>query len=201
MAAAAAGPGPGWTCRCAYLTVAVPGQPARSHDSDWAGPSPIRGRAAPNAPSGGKVREKLLAPSGTTTPNCAGACPGRLEEGTRHGLSDQRFGDRPQRAYRGDGQHLVVTARQAGGFLAWPGHARPRRHGLCRGDVNLGHARIAACRQQPGRRPGGGRATPRVPCRGRARPPGPGRPDHCPAPPGPPGGGPGPILPSARSAP
>ncbi len=117
-------------------------------------------------------------------------------EGTRHGLSDQRIGDRPQRAHRGDGQHPVVSPRQARGFLAWPGHARPAHHVLRCGDVNLAHGRTwtAALRQQSGRRPAGRRTTLRVPRHRPAQRPGPGRPD-------PAGRGPAWIMPSARSAP
>ena len=84
------------------------------------------------------------------------------EEGTRHGLSDQRIGHRLQRARRGDGHHRVVTPWQAGGVLAWPGHARPGRHILGRGDLNLGPARtwIATLRPRPGLPLSRGRASP-----------------------------------------
>lgn len=201
-------------CRCR----AVPGRPRT-----WPAPVPGR-RPSPLAVAAGPVRWVILV-TGPASPPIRGysgterhsgeknaekcwrrarqgllTVPARIwagsREGTRHGLSDQRIGDRPQRAHRGDGQHPVVSPRQVRGFLAWPGHARPAHHVLRCGDVNLARGRTwtAALRQQSGRRPAGRRTTLRVPRHGPAQRPGPGRPD-------PAGRGPAWIMPSARSAP
>ena len=117
--------------------------------------TPSAAAPAPNALRGGKRPEKLLARGGTRTPTCVGAYPGRLEEGTRHGLSDQRIRDRPQRACRCDGQRPVVATRQAGGFLAGPRPARPGRDGLRRRDVVVGPARTRIAALPPAARAGG----------------------------------------------
>src|SRR6202044_1508063 len=56
--------------------------------------SPSAASPAPNHMEAEKTPGKLLAPSRARTPTCAGACPGRPGEGTRHGFSDQGIGRR-----------------------------------------------------------------------------------------------------------
>ena len=111
-----------------------------------------------------------------------------------------------QRARRGDGQRPAVTARQA---RRVPGvaRARPARSSMASAAATSSSgppgAWIAARRQQPGRRPAGGRATPGVPCRRARTAAGPGPALTSLAGPARPGSGAGParIMPSARSAP
>ncbi len=69
---------------------------------------------------------------------------------------------------------LLLPGKPAG---SWRGPGTPGRVVMASAAATStsGHARtrIAALRQQPGRRPAGGRATPGVPCRRRAQRPGP----------------------------
>jgi hypothetical protein len=126
----------GWRTR-----PAGPGPPYRaaptSQGTSSTGPAnhPIRYRSGTERRRGGKARKSCWRRAGRGLLTVSARIWAGSRRGTRRELSDQRIGDRLQRACRRDGQRLVVTARQTGGFLAGSRHARPGRDGLRRRDV------------------------------------------------------------------
>ncbi len=152
-----------------------PGPARRVHLADWPAHHPSAARGTERR--SGKVREKLLAPSGTTTPNCAGACLGRLEEG--HGMDS---------VTRGSGIVLSVLIAATASILlllpgkpagSWPGPGTPGHVVMASAVATSTWGTLGsqpppapdAARRRPGHAPGAGPRARTAAGPGRAWPP------------------------------